>query len=68
MKHPITVPIEFKIQLDEEWALGMTKEAIGIELRARIDQTIAEVMGALRSDNFRSKLVTACWAKMHDPR
>lgn len=68
MKHTITVPIEFKVQFDEEWALGMTKEAISVELGVRIDWTISEVMGTLRSDNFRSKLVTACWAKIHDPR
>jgi len=68
MKHTITVPIEFKVQFDEEWALGMTKGAIDISLKYRIERTISEVMQALGSDDFRSKLVTACWAKIHDPR
>jgi len=68
MKHTVTVPMEFNIEFDEEWALGMDKEALELAINARIQTTIKEVMEGLSSDEFCSKLVTACWAKIHDPK
>jgi len=69
----ITVPMEFCLTIDNATAERInsgeiSKADLSQEISYKLNSVIRSVLASLTSPEFKDRIVSACWAKIHAPK